>query len=62
MQSTRTLAAIVASAILLGGLTGAIGISGDGIDQDDLVSRTVAVEHFLPTVPNSEGGPLFGVQ
>ena len=42
MRSTKRLSAIVAAAVVLGGgLVGAVGISGDGIDQDDLTSGTV---------------------
>jgi hypothetical protein len=59
---------------------GAIGVSGDGIDQDDAIGATGGIrangdgsdhswsvagttsEQFAPGVPNSESGPLFGVQ
>jgi hypothetical protein len=39
MQWIRRVAVIVATAVVLGGgLAGAIGISGDGIEQDDIVA------------------------
>jgi uncharacterized protein GlcG (DUF336 family) len=48
MRSIRRLTSIVAAAVVLGGgLVGAIGISGDGIDQDDLVSAAGVTNHVL---------------
>jgi uncharacterized protein GlcG (DUF336 family) len=48
MRSMKRLTSIVAAAIVLGGgLVGAIGISGDGIDQDDLVSAAGVTNHVL---------------
>jgi hypothetical protein len=39
MQWIRRVAVIVSTAVVLGGgLAGAIGISGDGIEQDDIVA------------------------
>jgi hypothetical protein len=59
VQSIRRLVVSVTAAVVLGGgLVGVVGISGDGIDQDDLISAGAATPPSLAT----ESGALHGVQ
>jgi hypothetical protein len=69
IAGTLAIVAVMASSTVTAGATGP-GISGDGIDQDDLVGASshvlngqyVVQENFPPTVTSQPSGPLFGVQ
>jgi hypothetical protein len=67
--ATLAIAVVMATAAAPAGAAGP-GISGDGIDQDDLVSAShharngqyVVQENIPPSLSDQPGGSLFGVQ